>query len=181
MSPEEVFSSAPASFSRLWKQEIIIHPLLTTEKLGVLAIYLIAVANIYRSNVGTRVDFAYISRGNSHRDGMGAGGIRSHCIHNQETGRGECGFSSPFLLHSQPKSSVCGMLLTTGRIGPPTSINLIYIISDSYARRIVSIVFMNSIKLIILTLTWGSMIQRSSVLAARESMVDVVSLPVFFI
>lgn len=112
--------------------------------------------------------------------GAGAGGIRSHCIHSQETGRGECGFSSPFLLHSQPKSSVSKMLLTIARIGPPTSINLIYIIFYSRARRMISMVFINSIKLIILTLTWGSMIQSSTVLAARENMVDVVSLPVFF-
>lgn len=67
--------------------------------------------------------------------GAGAGGIRSHCIHSQEIGRGECGFSSPFLLPSQSKSSVYGMIRTTARVGPPTSINLIYIISDSHAHR----------------------------------------------
>lgn len=71
------------------------------------------------------------------------------------------------------------MVPTTIRVGTPTSINFIYIISSSHAHRIVSMVIIHSFELIILTLTWGNKIQFSTVLAVGKSMVGAVSLPTF--
>lgn len=68
---------------------------------------------------------------------------------------------SAHVLYSQPEISARGMVPITVRVEHPTSMNIICISSHSHAYRILSIVTINSVKLMLLTLTRGNVTQLS--------------------